>query len=331
MNAIIRNSHAKAPAAGASIRPDGRRGIKFNILNSIRPHGRRPYSGGRSGYGRKAPLARLEGAARRPRRNQKGKKLHKISAKVAQQSPLRLAGWGIDGARTLGLYNFPASRLRPMVRGRLRPHGAGRHKADFRNAVLAENADFLRGGAGEINDPPVDEGPAIIDAHGRAFPAVAALDAHARIEGQGEMRGGERLRRIGLAIGGKPAGEGAVIIGGDAAFRLEARRRGDDTGRGSGGARAIAGTGGGQRQNKRQDERRRERRGEQLHGAIIIALWRPRERLCGLGAAFFRFRRPGEHQRRGEGGKKTGCGVHGKRSPVSCCRHTLTRSAYCML
>ena len=101
--------------------------------------------------------------------------------------------------------------------GVMRSTRTGRH--------ARQRAELERGGVAEVDDPALDEGAAVVDAHDDA--AAVGRVAHARIarQRQRRVRGGHRVHVVDLAVGGAPAMELAPVPGGQARARPARRRR----------------------------------------------------------------------------------------------------------
>src|SRR5579871_986660 len=69
-------------------------------------------------------------------------------------------------------------------------HGAG-----------SDHFDLTRGGEGEIDDPSIDEGAAIVDSHGHTLSVLKIADFHPGVEGKRAMRGGQFVHVEDLAVG----------------------------------------------------------------------------------------------------------------------------------
>lgn len=114
-----------------------------------------------------------------------------------------------------------------------------------RQAVI-NKSKILSGRPAQINDPPFDEGAAVIDPHQHALPGVQPRYAGQRTQRQGTMGGGQRMLVKNFTAGGQATVEGLTIPAGQPRLfaahlaRLKGvPRRGRGDGRAGGAPRLI--------------------------------------------------------------------------------------------
>ena len=73
------------------------------------------------------------------------------------------------------------------------------------------HADSTCGATGEINRPPSDERPAIVDAHDHTAAVVEVGDAYAGAEGQGAVGRCKSGGVEGFTTSGRPAGKAWTV------------------------------------------------------------------------------------------------------------------------